>query len=79
MFIQCKKKKKKTQGKKDQANTTVCATNKLPTITINEQKDPKGVVNSFYTFICNIGKKLADKILDNENHSFLNYLSNLIS
>ena len=54
-------------------------TNKLPAIAINKQKDLKTVVNSVNTFFCNIGKKLADKILDNENHSFLNYLSNRVS
>ena len=37
------------------------------------------VADSFNTFFCAIGKKLADKILDNKNHIFLNYLSNSIS
>ena len=55
------------------------SSNKLPAITTREQKEPKTVVNSFNTFFCNFGKKLADKILDNENHSFLNYLSNRVS
>ena len=53
--------------------------NKLPPKTINEQKDPKTVVNSVSTFFCNTGKKLADKILHNENHSFLNCLFNHVS
>ena len=37
------------------------------------------VVNSFNIFFCNVGKKLADKILGNENYTFLNYLSNRVS
>ena len=54
-------------------------TDKLSAKTINEQNDPKTVVNSFNTFFCNIGKKLADKILGNESCTFLNYLSNRVS
>ena len=46
---------------------------------MTEQNDPNTVINSFNTLFCNIGKKLADKILDNENHTFLNYLSNRVS
>ena len=61
------------------ANTTVCATNKLPAKAINEKKGPKTVINSCNTFSCNVGKKLADKIFDKENYTFLNYLSNCVS
>ena len=53
-------------------------TNKIPAITINEQ-NPKTAVNFFNSFVCIIRKKLAGKILDNKNRSFLNYLSNWVS
>ena len=55
------------------------STNKLPAKLISKHNDPKMVANYSNAFFCTIGKKLADKILDNENHTFLNYLSNCIS
>ena len=44
-------------------------TNKLSAITIDEQKDPKTVVNSSYTFFCNIGKsKLIKSLIKKTTH-----------
>ena len=45
-------------------------TNKLSAKIIKEQNKPKTVVNPLNNFFCTIGKKLADKLLDNENHTF---------
>ena len=42
---------------------------------INKQNDPKTEAILLILFFYTIGKKLADKILDADNHAFLNYPS----